>query len=402
MYYTLQIIDGSGLTDKIHLFSLFYKLGKKLKLKYYHKPLEDRPLVIPNESRFGVKLSTSQKDHYTDIFDFMGIDAWFNRYNQGLDPKEFKTITFNFDEKTLAKHAIHDLEFLIQKVKQLIDQATAETDLKILFAFTLKTQIEQINWLLDLPNSLLDFNFKDIYLEHRKNNPWPDKFLPAETKVMIHIRQGDTATIKTPWNKYIQVWDWKNNMDKEFNSIEEINDSDIMPVDNYYNFYEKFVGAFGINKLSTQVHSDGFARTFFYLIRSFIQKQNSKGKLDSLLKSKKTYEKESFKGFKNLVNTQVFVGEKTEYLYDMIHAFFTADIIVVGTQNRMLQKLYAYAFIDDCAPLLLTLYHKKIPYYNYLGNAEMMQHCVFVDLENHDINEVVSETRQHLEKNYFN
>lgn len=32
----------------------------------------------------------------------------------------------------------------------------------------------------------------------------------------------------------------------------------------------------------------------------------------------------------------------------------------------------------------------------------MMKHCVFVDLENHDINEVVSEVQQHLDKNSFN
>ncbi len=394
--FSITIGDGSGFTDHIHNFSLFYKLGKYLGLNHYYKPLWQRPAVVKSETIIGFKSSKLKSEKYANAYEFIGFDQYFSASKKNVNSSDLKPLSFKFDEQIGANPEITDLESLITYLKRFILNHQLETDLTILLDFTFKKQINEINWLLELPNSLLDFNIKDIYSWYREQNPWPDYYRQDQSKIMIHIRQGDIATIKTPWGKFISLWDWKNKFMNQYDSIGDINNPEIMLIEDYYNFYSDVQKHFATHNPMALIHSDGFARSFLRLFNLSVILKLTKEQVLQIEHMKNGYDKKMFEDFEKMENVKLFIGEETEKFFDMLHAFYTADIIVVGTQNRMLQKLYTYSFSGADAPLLITLYHKTKPYYNYLGNTEMLKHCMYVDLDNYKISEVVKEVEKHI------
>jgi hypothetical protein len=206
--------------------------------------------------------------------------------------------------------------------------------------------------------------------------------------LLLHSRQGDTAVIKTPWNTFIQVWGRKGNAFKEFDTIHQINDVSIVTVDDYYSFYKNLTRVFGAEKLSTLLFSDGFARSFFKLFAKTGKLNFTESQVEQLQKWMLTYNQESFKEFEEPVELNMFIGEEPEKLFDLVHSFLHSDIVIFGTQQRMIPKLYSLYFPNNEGPFCLVLYRQKLVSYDQLSNPQMSENFVFINLDNYDILEI--------------
>ena len=134
--------------------------------------------------------------------------------------------------------------------------------------------------------------------------------------------------------------------------------------------------------------SDGFARSFFKLFGKTRKLNFTQNQVEQLQQWALTYNQQAFTAFEDLLGQNIFIGEETEKLYDLVHSFLHSDIVIFGTQQRMIPKLYSLYYRKNEGPLCIVLHRKKLVRYNYLGNLRMSQNFVFVDLDNYSISEI--------------
>ena len=400
LYYSIEVPKHIGFTDQIVLFGLLYKLGSLMGIKYYYTPMEPRRNILKSGIKGDMILEEQESIDYAGIFDFLGFDWYFSENSARESIDEIDTIEFNFCQSYFDKHHIDDLNDLIKCVMKLILESLPLEGNALHIRFVIKVQIRPLAWLHKLPNTLLDFDLGDIYKKFRAKAPFPNTFESAKPKILIHSRQGDTAVIHTPWNTFIQIWGGGRDAFVERQSIEDIEDHQVITVSDFERFYADFKSGLDEYQLSTQFHSDGFARAFFALNKnidklSFTEEQQERLKVHAA-----SYDGLAFGDFHKHSEVNIFVGEKQNYLFELMHAFYSADIVIVGTQQRMLAKQYAYSFSDGGGPLFITLYKEKFPYYNYLGNLNMMRNCMYVNLEEYDISDVIAAAHRQLATRY--
>lgn len=380
----------AGFSDQLLRFTAIYKIGKYLGLRYYHIPFQPKPLIIGTDKEAYISSGKPEKLIDYCVYDFIGLNASFNSMNQGIAGDEIEAVNINLTCTEFEKHKISYLNQLICFL-ELIILKRLENSLKPVFIVNFKLSDEipaLIGISAGIPNQTLDFDFKQIYFKSRETNPQKLQFDSDKIRCLLHIRQGDTAVIKTPWNSFIPVWRRKGNAFKEFDAIHQINDVSIVTVDDYYSFYKNLVRVFDQYQLSTLLFSDGFARSFLNLLDKTEKLNFTQNQVEQLHEQALTYNEEAFKLFNGFQDIKLFIGEESEKLYDLVHSFLHADIVIFGTQQRMIPKLYALYFRKNDGPLCIVLYRKKMVSYDYLGNKRMSENFVFVDLDNYEINEI--------------
>lgn len=389
-----------GFTDQILAFGLLYKLGAKLGLKYQYSPINPRPNLLKAEAEGQFTFAGPCNGSYTGIFDFLGFDWYFSEKHCCKDIDQIDTVEFLFDQAAFEENAIEDLQGLLDHLRQLVLKNMPAGNAPLHLHFVLRNQIAALRWLHQLPNSLLDFDFAEIYRHFRQERPHPDGFDNNKPGVLMHIRQGDTAVIETPWHSFVQVWGRGRDNFTERSSAADIRDHQRICVADFESFYSDLKAGLEEFELSTQVHSDGFARAFYHLDGSIDRLALSNEQVEQLQSYRDGYDERAFSVFKQHGDARVFVGEDLSLLFELMHAFYTADVVIIGTQQRMLAKQYAYSFTDSGGPLLITLYRHHSPYYNYFGNAKLLANCLYVDLENYHISDVIERVRHFLDNRY--
>ena len=93
---------------------------------------------------------------------------------------------------------------------------------------------------------------------------------------------------------------------------------------------------------------------------------------------------------------QTIIWEGREKLFDLVQSFFEADIIIFGTQGKMIPKLVAIYSNSENMPLLINLYKKKQPFIDYLGIEHNLERVLFVDADDYDMEEISNRLKNHL------
>jgi hypothetical protein len=380
----------AGFSDQLLRFTAIYKIGKYLGLRYFHIPFQPKPLIIETNQEADNSSGKPTKFKDYSIYDFIGLNASFNEMNPGITADEMEIININLTSTEFDKFKISYFNQMICFLEAIILKSTVNS-LKPVFLVNFKLS-DEIPALIGISagicNQTPDFDFKQIYFKTREANPQQLRFDSGKIRCLLHIRQGDTATIKTPWNTFIQVWGRKKNSFVEFKQIHQINDVSIVTVDDYYSFYNNLAQVFDPEQLSTLLFSDGFARSFFILFEKTRKLNFTQNQVEQLHEWALTYNQQAFKAFEDLLEQNMVIGEEIEKLYDLVHSFLNSDIVIFGTQQRMIPKLYALYFRKNDGPLCIVLYRKKMVSYDYLGNNQMSENFVFVDLDNYDIFEL--------------
>ena len=92
----------------------------------------------------------------------------------------------------------------------------------MVFAFINCWELFQFIW-NNINDAYDDIDFNSIYFNARKQMPWKSNYEKNKINLLVHIRQGDTAVIETPWDTYIPVHSKGYGLFREFENLELLN-----------------------------------------------------------------------------------------------------------------------------------------------------------------------------------
>lgn len=391
----------SGFTDLLWQFMAVYKLGNYLGYSYFHNPFQSHRSSMPPKKSLLLKpsglIGRIEKAFYkrfgfwdrhnNDIFTFLGLNYYLSCRSVKIPKGRINHIRITLDKKLIEK-GINTLDLLVDFIRNEVNGHLKSHE-AVLITFNFEHQrtfIGIINKAIrDFPS---DLNFREAYFQRHKKRP-PNLFCDDKKRLLIHIRQGDTATIKTPWNTYFSVWDQHKNPFQEFDQVAGLSDDRTLLVEDFYNFYHRTFNQRVEQDFTTAVFSDGFELAFLKILKRPELFKFSKSQVESLKISSKVYETNAFKCFAECLDIRLNVGEKPENLQALIHALLYSDIIVTGTQNKMIPKFQSLYFNEAEMPVLILLFKKRKPSLKSLGFSDQNTRIICVDADNFNPDEVL-------------
>ena len=351
IYFTC-IIWTEGVTNQLWKFTAFYKLGRALGYHYLHTPM------------------SAGHEIGEPVYDFLGINAYFADKTiddeQAYHVVEFEFYTLVPNRRLNRYEKLH--RHIQRTVKHVAQIAQKPILVKFWFAKNPLREYRQVpsrfeRWFGRKPRHRRHFlyqihqqlpmmpdgiDLRQIYLAARQMPPLFDE---GKIKLLIHIRQGDTAVLETPWQTYIPLW--SRNSLGECNTFEATGNAYIQ-VASFFQFLEKILLEIEINSLSTIVSSDGFERSFKRLFKRAANMRLTTDQLEQMRQIAPTYNQQQFACFESLPCT-LLIGESQEDLYKLLDAAIHADIVVTGTQQAFITRLLSlYADVEN-PPLIVIL-----------------------------------------------
>ena len=401
-YFTV-ITGNGGVADQILQFGSLYKLGRSLGYEYTHSRL------------------TNNRSSKT-IYQFLGINNYFLprslvllKLKSLFRLQKPKFINFEFNKNIATKNKIENLKDLQNYIKQHVCKVLNDSDNRVfIIRFKCVGYAEKIYSMinLEIPELPNDFDLLDIYKKARQKEPIQSRFPNKKIKLLIHIRQGDTSIIETPWQTYIPVLGIHQRIKLkktiEYDKLIEA-EKDLKHVDplDYFFFVQKLISYFEEDIFSMAIFSDGYERAFELISKNSKNLNFSLGQIQELENTKKSYNKEKFKLFSSLKDTAVFIGERDKSLHDLIHSSLYADIIIIGNQQKMIPKLIANYYDLENPPIMIVLYKTtKLPnddnYANHwaetIGLSSKKAKVIPVKLDDYNMEYVVSNVKSHISK----
>ena len=390
IYFTTDLVK-TGFTDQLIGFSFLYKLGRSIGLNYYHTRLSSHRstapfLFYPYSKK---KINDTQKK---DIFDFLGINSFLAKTFTKPNIQNAKKVKIDLNA-SLNFDKVDDFKTLLDEIK-LILYPYISKDQKILLTLECKarTYFKFYRYVARRPEFTL--NFRKIFEQQKRRNQ--SRFRKDAHKILVHIRQGDTGTIQTPWNTFIPTWYEVEGKFTQFKSAGEIPNHKLINVSDFYDFLKDFFESTESQKYSTIIYSDGFKKTFRAIYQSYKKRDISRQEIKELRELEPVYDEKEFKKFRDFKNTDTVVGEEVEKLHDLIHSFLETDIMVFGTHGSLIPKLSATYGNKTNMPFMIFLYKSKQPYLDYLGYENSADYLLFVNLQDYDIDHIRSQVENYL------
>lgn len=369
VYFTTSISD-EGITAQLMVFLALYKFGKSLNYEYVHTPLVSKRSGDPNiYNHLGLNnyfpISAEIIENECNIIEFCIHFASRLRIKNcaRLQKRIRKQITNQWKKNKrpiLIRFFRYENWARVGRKRQLkgmlktyIRRWVPNYQLKNPFRFS-QPPSELVNIPLENPEALI---LRDAYWKARLQEPMQSRFQNGKIKILLHIRQGDTALIRTPWQTYITP----SFMDHKYTESSNLNDVDeqYIHVADFYNFLNQLQNTFPTGTLSTVVSSDGFSKGIARVETIYEKMGLSHDQMIQIKESATTYDKEEFSCFESIQDCTCIVGEEAENLYDLIYASTHADVIIYGTQQSMIQKLMVLYGNLKNPPLLIQLHRKK-------------------------------------------
>ncbi len=403
--FTIIPTKVSGFTDKLNQFDALYRLGCSMGFQYYHtdfkssrssdiRELNSNNLFLKILLRFQkvlekIKLKINPN---SDVFDFIGFNKSLNERNKTLNLNNFSKIEVVFDNELVCKNNENSLNNLKNSIKKALSSCSNSHKF-ILFKMQQSGRSLLKPIFLNIPLSQNELELREKYFEQRENSNFVSKFDDKKLKVLVHIRQGDTGVIKTPWKTYISSYSMYKYIEdsfEELDSLAQIKSHRNIEAYVFKNFLEKLVSFYDENKFSIIFFSDGFKRAFKGIYNRADKLKLTKKQKFLLIKSESDYDRNYFKILKSIRNSKLIIGEDKEKLHSLIHSIFEADIILVGNQQSMIPKFLAVYFDITNIPQVIVLYKKVSPKYPFLSKEIIDNKFIFVDVDNPNYEEVFS------------
>ena len=382
IYFTVIVDKRAGLADQLTQFMILRKLGLYLRYSYLHTPLDsyrNNILTTPSNLRLLRILEkvyrkifnyyqkyAARSIYHTNIYEFIGLNPHFTSSNQNVeqqnDIEKWNVLNFNLlSLSDTEKTGISTFEELENHIKDRISERNNSSNpiLVKLYMGEYRTYL----WRTikkTIPDSIDALPLEEIYFQHRHKQPWKMKFPVGRLKTLVHIRMGDFASIKTPWETWIYYGrrGWQESQDE--------NEFTQLTIADFYNFTQHLISYFNDGTFAIHFSSDGFTRFFKRLSSVFGSNSSNlassfpkitEQQLRTLIKSSKYYERK-FEILKSIKNSISVIGETTHKLFDFIHSAMTADLIITANpaDHSMLLHLWRYCHRSKTLPIIILLY----------------------------------------------
>lgn len=410
-YFTIFNIDQQkvGFTDILMRWSTLYKLGVSLGYTYIHQPIICKNTnniynFLGFNDSFSMKLVNFlnldnpqiEKAYNSRNFDYSSVvkspyspRTFANKVRNSIIDNiffsDYLIIDIVINEAFLQKYNISQLKDLQTSIKSIVSQQVQNSKKKVLIRFQLGGARQKFYRLInsqiaDFPDRL---NLREVYLKTKNKQHRTSHFLANKLKLLVHIRQGDTAFIETPWKTFIPVYGDKSFT--ELNDPKEGGYADLIDVAEYYNFVNTFVEYIGKDKLSMVVSSDGYKKAFSLLDKNIDKFDFDSQQIEQLHQLEKVY-LDKFDVFNEFENISCFIGETDKNLHSLIDSALEADIIIMGFRNTlgMLLKIMANYYDFANPPVIIELYKHRKPFdsKSLLGINHHKAHIISVKLDN--------------------
>lgn len=414
-YFTIEPTIA-GFTDQLVQFNAFYKLGLSLGFEYVHTPFSsersnasyllvgDVPKEISTGNRIGRWLSRALKWNgpvTDDVFDFLGINRYFAARRPPISSGggTFQTRTIGLSDNYLLEWNIDSFESLAAHVDDLARQGAsdpeAEPNSAILINFRLEGPRRNCFSLIQdkFPKFQDGLNLPEIYAESRARAPIKSLYRKDCLKILLHIRQGDTGVVETPWKTSLPVWSLREDQLKEYESFDRIESAQLLfEVPEYKAFLDEFLKRLERSPRSILVFSDGANRSLRIVERNLGKLGWSPEQIQSFRASKADYDQRQFSCFSGQGDVRLVVGEEPLKLRQLINSAIESDIVIVSNQLRMIPKLVAN-YCDEKTPKVIVLYKKSAPVNSdIVGNDG--NRFIYVDIENPDFESLIRRIRE--------
>ena len=373
-YFTFEH-SKAGFTDQLRYFNAMYSLGSFMQYRYLHTPF-----ISPRSD-----LGTGE---IPSAHEFIGINSHFQRNGKQLDESTYNlnVIEVGLPEvvwsrsraelfQDLVDHVFNTVRISLCKITEDFGSTLIIFKLyqgnKKKFCRLISENIESN------PNEI---NLEKIYSNERILVPHRSLFKEADVKMLLHVRQGDTAILSTPWHTFIPVRFKRKDFLKEYESFNDIEKSTIFSTSEVFSFMQAFAEYFKSNKISMLLFSDGWKRAHNILYRNIEKMRWSAANVEKLKASEAEYDRHQFQDFSKLKNMILYVGEEPEMLLDLIHSAVESDIIICTSQQAMMPKLVA-SLCGKNSPVVIILYREKIPDDSSIV-ADYKDRFIYVDILN--------------------
>lgn len=317
--FTILHDPAIGFTNALYQFNSLYKLGRAAGGSYVHSPFTSR------RSPPGV-------------FRFLGFNrAWPDSIKQPRFADK-KIIKFPISDELLARDNIQTFEDLVSYVRLNFFKACQGPPDSFVAALIQQGGRNFFHLITAaLTERPEEYPVRPAYEAARQRQVKRMLWQPHSLRILVHIRQGDTATIQTPWHTYIPLRPFGKNRYKELRHPGAV--EIYIPPRNFLDFLNQLQAQLLPGSYSACVFSDGYKAGFADIYAHWRRLHLSLWRWVRLKFCEINYDRKMFSEFRGLPGVRCVIGESDNNLYDLIQACLTADIIVMGTQQRMLLKL---------------------------------------------------------------
>ncbi len=412
-FFTIRT-GQQGFTDQLMQFNAFYKLGLSLGYRYVFTPFfsrrslprageeQDQSAALHDERR----VSDTPSKKQSDIYDFLGFNQLFQSERFQLPGSGYPQVEVELSDRILAEHGASSLEALKAYVAARVRSGTEAVDTgdeRVLVILRLerkpppqgKGKRKFFSLIHEGVPAFPDgLDLRKQYFCTRRSEEIPRAFESGKLKILLHMRQGDTSVVETPWGTLIPVDSRRPDFMTEQDGYAVVKaafsnnavDSLFTPAD-YFHFAQRLLSNIDTSNLSMLSFSDGFQRAFDVIEHQVDRLNLSSGKLQSLRDARPGYDAKQFSLFGDIANNTCVIGETQAKLHQLIHAALTADLVIVAAQQRMLLKLIA-SYGGGPAPIVIVLYRNQVP-----DNSDVIRHhrqrFLYINVDNPDLTKAV-------------
>lgn len=358
--FSVRPWENVGFTDQLLQFSSLYKLGRSLGWAYRHQDF------------------TNQRSS-ASVFDYLGFNEYMHSVSKSQrdhereeEPTEISLHLSDVDLGRAGVSSLYDLqEFVRLKANSILEENGFPFGTT--FSFSLKKGSSRSFFSLidmaipDLPDQLDLFSG---FRECRSGICQSGAFQDRPIKLLFHMRLGDTAFLKTPWNSFIYR-EFSGGVYRKPTQSETLADlAYIVPAD-YLRVARSLLSFFPPGTVSCAFHSDGYGRLYREVLAHSTHLGLSSDQIVELQEAGKSYDAIQFAEFDTIEGANLFIGERDDYLFDLIDTIFSADLIVIGRIQRMIPKFLAvYANTTSPRKVLVIGKDQRHPNYSGLGLGE--------------------------------
>lgn len=402
-YFTVELKYG-GLTDQLVKLALFYHIGNSLNFKYYFTQLYTvRSYAQDGLQNYGSHQHEEQKEDYYPIHNFLGLQDYLKSISVEKSNVDGEPFILKVDDSFLISRGLANNELLTSFLKLRL-YSTVKSQKKIhikIMPNGFSSFFGLFNRLDVMHHSGLDFR-KAFDRKHTNPPVSQSKKEKSKYNMVFHIRQGDTAVIQTPWNTFINVWGGigLHNSKTEFDTIEKARTFKHVLVEDYYNFLASLNNQMDGGLFSVRIFSDGFRRAFKHLVVYKEKAGLTESKIEELRKIEKSYDEKAFEVFENIDQVELVVGEGDKKLQKFVTSLLQADVVVTGTQQRMVSKFLSVYCNPKNMPLVIVLYNKVKPSALGLASPELIENYLLVDIHTYNSPGIASQINEFLKNRY--
>jgi hypothetical protein len=367
----------SGFSDQLMQFNAFYKLGLHLGYGYRHTPF-----VSERSAGRDIKLAGPA----ADIHAFVGLNRHFAGQEMHGD-----ALAIELSDPRLAEWRVETLDALADRIRAMVRAAPGTSQVRFQLDGERTTLFSLIQAAMpEFPDGL---DLPAIHAEARRHVPAAALHRDAALKILVHVRQGDTSVLATPWGSFLPVWSARADRFREYPRFADIPSARLQfEVADYRRFLDALLDRLGRPDVSTLLFSDGSARAFTQVENNLDKLGWSAEQIHEFRASRAGYDARQFACFAESDDAQLHVGEDPATLPHLVEAALGSDIVIASSQQRMIPKLVANLGRRD-VPKVIVLYKQERP-----DNRDIIrddhERFIYVDIAKPDFDEVLRRLSQ--------